>query len=145
MGFEGSIFEGSIFEEVPACLLELAHLPLQIPDDYVRSNAMATRSDANAAETAIGGANGDAEECERDGKQPQSVIQTDAGDNVGNDGDLITLHIDMKGDKNSISIWDEAKDCGCEQESFDIDSNDAYGVELQGVSIREYENVLQDI
>ena len=106
-------------------------------------------SDANAAEPSPGGANdrqhGDAEECERDGKQPQSVSQTDAGDTVGNDGDLIALHIDMKGDKSSIDIWDEAKDCGCEQESFDIDSNDAYGVELQGVSIREYENVLQDI
>ena len=122
------------------------HLPLQIPDDYVRSNATHIGSDANAAEPSPGGANdrqhGDAEECERDGKQPQSVSQTDAGDTVGNDGDLIA---DMKGDKNSISIWDEAKDCGCEQESFDIDSNDAYGVELQGVSIREYENVLQDL
>lgn len=110
-------------------------LSLQIPDVYVRGNAIATvHFGPNSVDAFHHRQVENVDDDKGNETENQSAAQTEASD---------TLRSDVNSDNN---IQEGAKDCGgCEQEVFAVDANDAYGVELPGISVREYENVLEDL
>ena len=118
-------------------------LILQIPDDYVSRNAVGTAhigSDNETMEAAAGRAF-HGQQRKVNGVQSQSVTQTDDRVTAGGDSDHVTLHVDHDiRRRESNSTWDEAKDCGHQQEILDIDADNGYGVELKGVTQTDARN-----
>lgn len=135
---------------------------MQIPDVDIRSDALEaanTGSDFDSMAKTIQTTANEAYhgQCDRvvkcEGKSLQlnehsrSVNQSDARetkDTVNSDSDHFIHHGDRRCNRESANVGGEA---GHEHfgESFDIHDNNAYGMELQSIEIREYENVLQDI